>query len=271
MFAAVKLEHKDKVTNTFYARNVMPVGITMALTLACGNAVYLYLGVALIQMLKAFTCVIVMIGLVLANIETPTWQVVCSVVGISIGTAINCNGAMDYTVVGLVLMFASESCEAVRLVLTQKLLQHEKFGIVEGQYWLAPASLLSLTVMAVLKGEYSDIWSSDAASEVFWTNKRYFVGSALFGIVVNFASFLVVQATSSVMLKILNIVRTAGLVMFQFMFAGEIITHQQFGGYAITLVAFAAYNYFKMTQTTGKDDGKAENEEKGTSEGEAKV
>ena len=78
-----------------------------------------------------------MIGLVMANIETPTWQVVASVVGISIGTAINCSGAMDYTVIGLVLMFASETCEAIRLVLTQKLLQNEKFGIVEGQYWSA--------------------------------------------------------------------------------------------------------------------------------------
>lgn len=56
-FGAVKLEHKEKVTNQFYMRNMMPVGVTMALTLACGNAVYLYLGVALIQMLKAFTCV----------------------------------------------------------------------------------------------------------------------------------------------------------------------------------------------------------------------
>ena len=44
------------------------------------------------------------------------------------------------------------------------------------------------------------------------------------------------------------------LVMFQFMFAGEIITHQQFVGYAITLVAFASYNYFKMTQTNKQDD-----------------
>ena len=106
---------------------MVPVGIAMAATLAFGNAVYLHLGVALIQMLKAFTPVIVMIGLVLANIERPTWQVVACVAGISVGTAVNCSGTMDYSGFGLLLMFGSETFEAVRLVLTQKLLQNEKF------------------------------------------------------------------------------------------------------------------------------------------------
>ena len=55
------------------------------------------------------------------------------------------------------------------------------------------------------------------------------------------ASFLVVRVTSSVMLKVLNIARTAGLVMFQVLFAGEAVTHQQFVGYAVTLLGFAGY------------------------------
>ena len=32
----------------------------------------------------------------------------------------------------------------------------------------------------------------------------------------------------------------------QVIFAGEIITQQQFVGYGVTLVAFGFYNYFKM-------------------------
>ena len=43
------------------------------------------------------------------------------------------------------------------------------------------------------------------------------------------------------MLKVLNIARTAGLVMFQVLFAGEAVTHQQFVGYAVTLLGFAGY------------------------------
>ena len=43
------------ITRGFYFRNLLPIGAAMAITLATGNAVYLFLPVSLIQMLKAFT------------------------------------------------------------------------------------------------------------------------------------------------------------------------------------------------------------------------
>lgn len=48
-----------------HIQNVVPVGICQALTLALGNAAYLYLTVSFIQMLKAFTPVVVLaIGII---------------------------------------------------------------------------------------------------------------------------------------------------------------------------------------------------------------
>ena len=48
------------LTWNFYLRRILPVGLFMALTLLCGNLVYLYLTVSFIQMLKArpSTCVL---------------------------------------------------------------------------------------------------------------------------------------------------------------------------------------------------------------------
>ena len=48
------------LTWNFYLRRILPVGLFMALTLLCGNLVYLYLTVSFIQMLKARspTCVL---------------------------------------------------------------------------------------------------------------------------------------------------------------------------------------------------------------------
>ena len=48
------------LTWSFYLRRILPVGLFMALTLLCGNLVYLYLTVSFIQMLKArpFTCML---------------------------------------------------------------------------------------------------------------------------------------------------------------------------------------------------------------------
>lgn len=54
----------------------MPVGACHAATLAFGNAVYLHLSVAFIQMLKAFTPVIVLVVVVAAGMERPTRQYV---------------------------------------------------------------------------------------------------------------------------------------------------------------------------------------------------
>lgn len=52
-----------------HAQNVVPVGACQALTLALGNAAYLYLTVSFIQMLKAFTPVVVLAIGILFKIE----------------------------------------------------------------------------------------------------------------------------------------------------------------------------------------------------------
>lgn len=58
---AVQLEHAQEVTRGFYLRNLVPVGLMSATTLAAGNAVYLHLPVGFIQMLKAFTPVVTLL------------------------------------------------------------------------------------------------------------------------------------------------------------------------------------------------------------------
>ena len=60
------------VDGRMFATRMLPVGFFMALTLVCGNTVYMYLSVSFIQMLKAFTPVITMVGLFLAALEVRT-------------------------------------------------------------------------------------------------------------------------------------------------------------------------------------------------------
>jgi len=240
----VALEHTSTVTPRFYLTRVLPVGVTMALTLALGNTAYLYLGVALIQMLKDFTPVIVMLGLAFAGIDYPDLQSAVAVVGISLGTAINCSGSAAYSTFGLSIMLASCVLEATRLVLTQYLLTNLEFSIVESQYWLAPASALALMLFSAAL-EWPTI-IEEGKLDMVHANAHLFVMSAVMGLLVNYASFLVVKTTSSVTLKILGSLRNVGLVMFQVIFAGEVISRQQFVGYGITLVSFGLYNYFRL-------------------------
>ena len=53
----------------FFCTRMLPVGLFNAMTLMFGNAVYLFLSVAFIQMLKAFTPVMTMLGLFIASLE----------------------------------------------------------------------------------------------------------------------------------------------------------------------------------------------------------
>ena len=71
----IELQQQHKITWNFYFTRVLPVGIAQAATLALGNAVYLYLTVSFIQMLKAFTPVMVVIVAVVFGIETADTKV----------------------------------------------------------------------------------------------------------------------------------------------------------------------------------------------------
>ena len=73
-----------------------------------------------------------------------------------------------------------------------------------------------------------------------------FMLSATLGIAVNFCTFLVIKATSSVTLKVLGTARNAGLVLWSACMLSEKVTPLELAGYSLSLVAFAAYNYFKL-------------------------
>jgi hypothetical protein len=117
------------ITPQFVLLNLAPIGAAMSATLACGNAVYLFLPVGFIQMLKAFTPTVTLLMLCLLRVEMPSPLVSLTVIGMCAGTAAATLGAAQLNVAGLLIMLASETAEALRLVLTQKLLQNNNFGV----------------------------------------------------------------------------------------------------------------------------------------------
>lgn len=126
------------ITPRFVLLNLAPIGAAMSATLACGNAVYLFLPVGFIQMLKAFTPTVTLLMLCLLRVEMPSPLVSLTVVGMCAGTAAATLGAAELNVMGLLIMLASETAEALRLVLTQKLLQNNNFGVRQKQAHGAP-------------------------------------------------------------------------------------------------------------------------------------
>ncbi len=71
----VELPNQARMTRDMYLKNVVPVGVCQAATLALGNAAYLHLTVSFIQMLKAFTPTMVLVVGVLFAVEYPERKV----------------------------------------------------------------------------------------------------------------------------------------------------------------------------------------------------
>ncbi len=65
---------------------------------------------------------------IIVGFEVPHFNLVLSVLIIACGVATASYGAVDFNVMGLVIMFSSLLSESVRLVMTQMLLQGYKFN-----------------------------------------------------------------------------------------------------------------------------------------------
>lgn len=242
--AEIREESRRVVTGEAWYRVALPIGLMKALCMSSGNAVYLHLSFGFIQMLKAFTPLIVLIVMRCTGVKSPPRAAVWCVWAIVAGTLVEVKGELHATVIGLILALSSQSFEAVSVVLTQKLLQHHKFSVVEGMYLTAPATGVCLLVGGALFEGQAMIKAGHHL--IPFEHPTAFFFSAALGVAINFISFLVMRLTSALTMKILNTFRSIGLVVIGVMFYGEYHSPKQLMGYSIAITGFAGYNLFQM-------------------------
>ncbi|PSC69942.1 Triose-phosphate transporter domain isoform B [Micractinium conductrix] len=240
------VEAKKNLSPRFYVTKILPVGLFMALTLHFGNLVYLYLTVAFIQMLKAFTPIIAMIALFVAGLETPTRRLVASVSFIAVGTALASAGEVNLSLPGMLIMFLSELFESIRLVMTQLLLTGLRFHPIEGLMYLAPACTFWLALGSLLL-ELRPMLAAGAFG-LMAQRPGAFLAAAAMGFAVNSLAYIVIQAASSLTLKVLGTVKNALVVCLGVAMLGERVTGLQGLGYAVSVAAFFWYQKIKMQQ-----------------------
>ena len=94
-----------------------PIAALFAASLGFGNAAYLYISVAFVQMLKAATPVAVLLASFGFGLEQPSWRLVAYIVVIAIGVATACYGQLQLNWTGVALQLAAVVVEALRLCL----------------------------------------------------------------------------------------------------------------------------------------------------------
>eukprot|EP00929_Paragymnodinium_shiwhaense_P108728 TRINITY_DN75060_c0_g1_i1.p1 TRINITY_DN75060_c0_g1~~TRINITY_DN75060_c0_g1_i1.p1 ORF type:complete len:386 (-),score=84.28 TRINITY_DN75060_c0_g1_i1:45-1049(-) len=226
---------------------LLPVGLSSAGTFMFGNMAYVYLDAGFIQMLKAGTPALLLFMLVAFKVERISFRVGLCVMFMVFGSVLAVAKAPAINWLGLTIMVLSEICEGGRCVLTQVYLQKQNFSVWDAGYWMAPVTAVSCLLLSVTMEVPGLLKSGEAG--LFWREVPLLICSGVVGIAVNFASFLLIKLTSSLLTKLLVAARNAGLVLF-FVSAGESYTNMEVLGYLITFLAFTAYSVVKVTEAS---------------------
>ena len=222
------------------------LGGSSALALVLGQYPYLYLTVAFIQMLKAFSPALMVVLLSVMGVEYPSKRVILCVLGLSAFTAVASAGEVNLNVVGILFMACASCSDALRLVIAQKLLKNNRLRPIETLYYTSPVCLLWM-VPAALATEFP-LALKRKSFLLMLKHPLMFAASGLAGLFVNFTSFLVVKRTSSMTLKMMTMARNGALVIFSALVMGETITTLEAVGYSGLLFFFALYTYTKLRE-----------------------
>mmetsp|Transcript_144689 Transcript_144689/g.351394 ORF Transcript_144689/g.351394 Transcript_144689/m.351394 type:complete len:429 (-) Transcript_144689:3-1289(-) len=246
----VDSQKMDQVAGCNWFKRALPIAVAKAGTLACGNAAYLFLGVGLISMLKAFTPVWIVALTKLAGLPLSSGAALLFLVPIIAGTAFVVQGDMKSSLIGIMLMSVSNLAEATSLVLTQKLLQQLKFTVTEGLYVLTLPGALILFLLAAAVEWPRMIQAGHA--QIIYDHPLWFSASAILGLVVNFVGLLLVRVTSSLTMKLLGLFRNVSLVLVGVLIYKETYTGKSLLGYSVSFLGFLGY-FWSQADPEGSD------------------
>jgi len=237
VLGVVEQEHAEDISTRFYMTRVMPIGFSLAGTLAAGNLVYLYLSVSFIQMMKAFAPVILLTMLFVTRLEKPNLLLIISIVIIVSGTFASVVGEVGFSWFGLFIMFMSEFFESTKLVCMQILLRNFKFSVIEGLYFMAPAAVFWLGLFSLATEDVGDAMSK------LMQSPKLFVLAGFLGFGVNLGGFLVVKTCSALTLRVLGLFRNIGIVFASAIFLGDVVSNSQFAGYLVSVSGMLLYQH----------------------------
>ncbi|KAK2970226.1 LOW QUALITY PROTEIN: hypothetical protein RJ640_021662 [Escallonia rubra] len=221
-----------KMTLEIYATCVVPISAFFASSLWFGNTAYLFISVAFIQMLKALMPVATFLMAVICGTDKLRCDVFLNMLLVSVGVVVSSYGEIHFNVVGTFYQVTGIFAEALRLVLTQVLLQKKGLTLnpITSLYYIAPCSFVFLFVPWYLlekpEMEVSQIQFN------FWI----FFSNALCALALNFSIFLVIGRTGAVTVRVAGVLKDWILIALStVIFPESTITQLNIIGYAIAL------------------------------------
>ncbi|RGP81442.1 duf250 domain membrane protein [Fusarium longipes] len=238
------LDSRHELPNTwdFFLTTVLPIGIVSSGSLVASNFVYLYLSVAVIQMLKAASPVSVLLVSWLFGVIDPTIGKIVNILVIAMGVAIASAGMIEFSMIGFFFQMGGLAFEAVRVVMTQVMLNGEglKMNAMVGLYYYAPVvAALNLVVACVIEIPYFDM------ADLHRVGYSMLLLNAAVAFTLNFTSMVLIGKTSGLVMSLSGIFKNILLVICSVLIWHVTITPIQLLGYSITLCALIYYSIGK--------------------------
>ncbi|GAA0161057.1 secondary carrier transporter [Lithospermum erythrorhizon] len=231
------------MTFEIYLSCVVPISAFFASSLWFGNTAYLFISVAFIQMLKALMPVATFVMAVICGTDKLKCDLLLNMMLVSVGVVVSSYGEIHFNVVGTIYQVTGIVAEALRLVLTQVLLQKKGLTLnpITSLYYIAPCSFLFLFIpwylLELPSMEISQIQFN------FWI----FFSNALCALALNFSIFLVIGRTGAVTIRVAGVLKDWILIALStVVFPESTITELNIIGYGIALCGVVMYNYLKV-------------------------
>mmetsp|Transcript_23309 Transcript_23309/g.59602 ORF Transcript_23309/g.59602 Transcript_23309/m.59602 type:complete len:393 (-) Transcript_23309:96-1274(-) len=245
-----------------WVTRLAPIIASTAATMFFGNAAYLTLSVAFIQILKAFTPALTLVLCVLAGLERPQWPLALSVLLIAGGTASAVlveRGTASFHMGGFLHFMASSITEAARVVGAEVLLGAQRFNSAEALVYIGgPAAAVLLLMSAVQEG--AQIWGQAPGAPgpggpwllgygtgaLLVQHPAPFLAAFTMSFLVNLSCFFAIQYTSSLTFKVAGCVKNVAVVWYGVVMHNEVVSPLQMVGYFVSVIGFAMYSRLKL-------------------------
>ncbi|KAI0189697.1 triose-phosphate transporter family-domain-containing protein [Xylaria flabelliformis] len=230
--------HKVPMNTNTYMKAIVPIGIMFSLSLIFGNFAYLYLSVSFIQMLKATNAVATLLATWAFGMAAPNLNKLVNVSAIVIGVAIASFGELKFDGLGFIIQVTGIVCEALRLVMVQRLLSSDEFKMdpLVSVYYYAPAC-------AVINGFFTILIELPRMTmgDILQVGLITLIANAFVAFLLNVSVVLLIGKTNAVVLTMSGVLKDILLVVASMAIFGDPVTLQQYFGYSIALAGLVYY------------------------------
>lgn len=241
-----------KVSSRLVMTCLLPNAVLFSLQLVFGNAVYEYLSVAFIQMMKMSNVVFVYTLSVMCGVDRWALDRAAILLAIVAATSMTVKGERHFSSIGFVLQALSQVFGCTCLVLQGMVLTNgkgKKLDVLSYNLMISPITLCTLSVAALgtpaLPVLQSNIISSPSMADViaWWP---LLVANAAFAYSLNIGCNMLVKHTSPVGLCLAGILKDAAVVCCGAVVHHEYISHLQIVGFVAQLGLIYMYATWRL-------------------------